>query len=77
MIAAIVNMGFKVHMDDFGMGASGLHTISKFDFVGIKIDKVFIDLIGQKKNDIVLEMIISLIRKLNLEVIAEGVKLSY
>ena len=74
MIAAIVNMGFKVHMDDFGMGASGLHTISKFDFVGIKIDKVFIDLIGQKKNDIVLEMIISLIRKLNLEVIAEGVE---
>lgn len=74
MIASIVNMGFKVHMDDFGMGASGLHTISKFDFVGIKIDKVFIDLIGQKKNDIVLEMIISLIRKLNLEVIAEGVE---
>ena len=74
LIEIIQSKGFEVHMDDFGTGASGLQSLSGFNFNAIKIDKSFIDMIGNKKINLIIQSIISLCHNLHLDVIAEGVE---
>ena len=67
--------GIKVYLDDFGTGFSSLTYLKNLPIDVVKIDKSFIDEIvtNDVEKDIV-RMIIRLARRLNLEVIAEGVE---
>jgi diguanylate cyclase len=68
-------MGIKISVDDFGSGYSSLGHLNKLPIDILKIDRMFIDAIGKKENDIaILSTIITLARSLNLTVIAEGVE---
>ncbi|UTT42872.1 EAL domain-containing protein [Exiguobacterium aurantiacum] len=69
--------GFRILIDDFGVSYSSLNYLKMFDIDGIKIDRSFIKQLdkdnGLKEYEIV-KLIVSLAKKLNLEVTAEGVE---
>lgn len=70
-------MGFRILIDDFGVSYSSLNYLKMFDIDGIKIDRSFISQLdkdnGLKEYEIV-KLIVSLAKKLNLAVTAEGVE---
>ncbi len=75
MINKIREKGIKVSLDDFGTGYSSLNYLVQMPIDILKIDKVFIDeKFDEKKQKIILEAVISLAKKMNLKVIAEGVE---
>ncbi len=66
--------GIFTSIDDFGTGYSSLSLLKDLNVNVIKIDKSFVDNItsDDKKDRIVLKSILSMIRDLGMEVIAEG-----
>lgn len=73
-IEGLHRLGFQVDMDDYGTGVSSLDSLSSFSFDTIKLDKSFIDNIGNKKMDIVIKSTIKMTKDLDMEIIAEGVE---
>lgn len=68
-------LSVDISLDDFGTGYSSLSYLGQFDFDEIKIDKTFIDQIDStERANILLDNIIKLSKKFNLEIIAEGVE---
>ncbi len=69
------NFGFKLSMDDFGSGYSSLSFLCDIPVDTLKLDKKFLT---AHKNinrcKIVIESIISMAKRLNINVIAEGVE---
>jgi len=67
--------GVGISIDDFGTGYSGLSYLSRFPVHGLKIDRSFVDKIGQAKTEeALIETILLMATKLNLSVVAEGVE---
>jgi diguanylate cyclase (GGDEF)-like protein len=73
-IEKIRSLGIRVAIDDFGTGYSSLGQIKKLHINDLKVDKIFINDIGDKASDIIVSAIISISKNLNMEVIAEGVE---
>lgn len=74
-VDSLKNLGYKIKIDDFGVGYGGFSYLQEINIDAIKIDKMFIDTIGS--NDVkikVLESIISMAQENNYEIIAEGVE---
>ena len=68
-------MGILISIDDFGTGFSSLSRLQDLNVDFIKIDKLFIDKIGQgSEENIIIDEIISMCQKMKLKVIAEGVE---
>ena len=67
--------GVKIALDDFGTGYSSLSYLKKLPIDLLKIDKSFIDEINvsNNKNEFI-DAIITLVHKLNIDTIAEGVE---
>ncbi len=66
-------MGIRTAIDDFGVGHTGLDYLDKIEVDTLKIDRSFIDRIGETGAPLV-TAVISLARGLDLDVIAEGVE---
>ncbi|ERJ13243.1 putative bifunctional diguanylate cyclase/phosphodiesterase [Haloplasma contractile] len=65
----------KISIDDFGKGYSSMTYIKEFYFNDLKIDKSFIDnIINNKVDQTMIEMIINLSKIRGFEVVAEGVE---
>ncbi|MCW2538947.1 MAG: aminotransferase class [Frankiales bacterium] len=69
-------LGIKIAMDDFGTGYSSLAYLQKLQLDILKIDKSFVDGLGNGDADgsTLVEAIISLSASLHLEVVAEGIE---
>ncbi|MDB5412017.1 MAG: Diguanylate cyclase protein, partial [Rubritepida sp.] len=68
-------LGFKVTMDDFGIGYSSLSQLPRLPLVSIKLDRSFISHASESAGDAaILRAIASLAHELGLTVIAEGVE---
>jgi diguanylate cyclase (GGDEF)-like protein len=68
-------MGVQLAVDDFGIGYSGLAALKTFPITRLKIDKSFIkELVTNQDDRAVATAVISLGKKLNLRVVAEGVE---
>ena len=71
----VKNMGITVSLDDFGTGFSSFARMRDLNIDIVKIDKQFIDNISVKKeSNLISEDIISMVHKVGLEVVAEGVE---
>lgn len=69
------DMGIRIALDDFGTGYSSLLYLRQYNFDKIKIDKSFVDEIGDRSEGLaIISAIITLAHNLGLEVTAEGVE---
>jgi diguanylate cyclase (GGDEF)-like protein len=66
-------LGVDIAIDDFGKGYSSLAYLKRLPITMLKIDKLFIDDISEKKNSLV-DHIIDIGHHMGLKVIAEGVE---
>lgn len=73
-IAALRDMGIRVSIDDFGTGYSSLSYLHKFRIDTLKIDRSFVNRIGDGESSEIVQTIVNLASNLGMEVIAEGVE---
>lgn len=68
-------IGVTIAMDDFGTGYSNFGYLQKFKIDHLKIDKLFVSKICNTPSEThLIETIISLAKKLNMDIVAEGVE---
>lgn len=68
-------LGVRLSIDDFGVGDASFTYLKYFPFDKVKIDKSYIKGIHTNKyDDAIVEAIISMTKKMGMEVIAEGVE---
>lgn len=74
-IKELNEMGITLSIDDFGTGYSSLAYLKQLSIHELKIDQSFIrDILNDSNDFSIVETIISIGRKFNLDVIAEGVE---
>lgn len=73
-IEILRSRGYKIHLDDFGVGYSSIKTISDINFDTLKIDKSFIDGIGEERWESIVNYTIHLAKSLNMKIVAEGIE---
>ena len=66
--------GFRIAMDDYGMGSSTLKMLCQIPFDILKLDRYFVNRIGDAKSETILRSTISMAKELGMEVVAEGVE---
>jgi diguanylate cyclase (GGDEF)-like protein len=75
ILASLRELGFTISMDDFGTGYSSLNYLWKLPIDEVKIDRSFVVSMSEDDNSLTMvEGIVSLCNKLNLDVVAEGVE---
>lgn len=74
-LAKLKSIGLSLSIDDFGTGYSSLQYLKQFSVDELKIDQSFIrDFLFHQSDASIVEAIISIGKKFNMEVIAEGVE---
>ena len=67
--------GFKISVDDFGMGYSSLSRLKDLPISSLKIDRSFVHGLPSDHQDrAIVQTIVDIGRNMNLDVIAEGVE---
>lgn len=70
---ALIAMGFRLAMDDFGTKYSNLEMLFKFPFGIAKIDRSLVkDITVNEKSRIMLKHLVSMIKELGIECVVEG-----
>lgn len=75
ILSRLRNHGFKMALDDFGTGHNGLEPLRAFQPDYLKVDRSFIEVVNDR-NELhpLLDSILQMANKLNVEVIAEGIE---
>ncbi|MCV6613421.1 MAG: EAL domain-containing protein, partial [Cellvibrionaceae bacterium] len=74
-LEALRELGMGIAIDDFGTGYSSLSYLKQLPIDELKIDKSFVDGVGQDDNDeAISKAILSMAAALDLDVVAEGVE---
>jgi EAL domain-containing protein (putative c-di-GMP-specific phosphodiesterase class I) len=66
--------GFSVAIDDFGTGFSSLSYLTRFNINTLKIDQSFINTFDDPRSQKLIETLIVMGKKLNMQIVAEGVE---
>ena len=74
-LAAIRDLGVKLHVDDFGTGYSSLSQLQKLKMDVLKVDKSFTSELGNShEGRVFFQAIVSMAHALGMSVVAEGVE---
>lgn len=74
-IRSLQGQGYQIKLDDAGTGYGGFSYFMDFNLDGVKIDKMFIDVIGGDDVKVeVLNSIIIMAKRLGIDIVAEGVE---
>lgn len=74
-LQSLRNLGLKIYIDDFGTGRSSLLYLKELPIDGVKIDRGFVmNLQDDRYSRAIIDMILSLAKNLEFDVIAEGVE---
>jgi sensor c-di-GMP phosphodiesterase-like protein len=75
VVAELRGYGFRVAIDDVGVGHSGLSRLKELGANTIKIDKFFVDTITvDASTTTIVEMLVALARDFHMTVVAEGIE---
>lgn len=74
IVSLLHERGYLVSVDDFGVGYSSIKAISYVNFDILKIDKSFIDGIGEEKWENIIKYTINLANSLGMATVAEGIE---
>lgn len=78
MLLQLKALGVKLYMDDFGTGYSSLSYLHRFPVDALKIDRSFINSMGNADSDSegvpIVQTIVTLAQNLGMDVIAEGIE---
>lgn len=75
MLHKLKTIGVQLSIDDFGTGYSSLSYLHRLPFDTLKIDRSFVNRVGEKGEDSeILQTIVSLAKNLKMRVIAEGIE---
>jgi diguanylate cyclase (GGDEF)-like protein len=74
VLQALKDIGVSLAIDDFGTGYSSLSYLQKFPLDVLKVDKSFVDELGDSRGAEIVSSIINLAHALGLSVVAEGVE---
>ncbi len=75
ILGRLRDRGIKLYIDDFGTGYSSLSYLHRFAIDGLKIDKSFVDTVGQDaRKAAIVPSIVGLAHNLGMGVVAEGVE---
>lgn len=64
----------KIALDDFGIGYSALSYLANYSFDIIKIDRSFVNGIGNPNKEAIIRAIIAMSKAMNKQVVAEGIE---
>lgn len=67
-------LGFSIAIDDFGTGYSSMSYLTRFSIDTLKIDQSFINTFDDPRNKKLIETLIVMGKKLNMQTVAEGVE---
>ncbi|ACU54392.1 diguanylate cyclase/phosphodiesterase [Acidimicrobium ferrooxidans DSM 10331] len=73
-LEALAGAGIKVALDDFGVGTSSFRHLATLAVHEVKIDRSFVANVGTKNGSSMLDGLVSLARRLGVELVAEGVQ---
>ncbi len=75
-VTKMKNYGVSTSIDDFGTGYSSLNLLKDLDVDIIKLDKSFLDNLGDEKktDEVVIRHIVNMVNELDMKVVAEGVE---
>ncbi len=73
-IRQLKKAGFIVSIDDFGSGVSSLNRLCSIEADVLKMDKAFFDDNGNAKTTIIVDEVITLSKRLDMKIVAEGVE---
>jgi diguanylate cyclase (GGDEF)-like protein/PAS domain S-box-containing protein len=75
VLSRLKHMGIGVILDDFGVGPASLRTLLQFPLDALKIDRSLVREMQTDRASLnVVELIVTLARKMNLKVVAEGIE---
>jgi EAL domain-containing protein (putative c-di-GMP-specific phosphodiesterase class I) len=72
--AALIRRGVGVALDDAGTGFNALVTIGELPLTELKIDRGFVNRLGEPRADALVRAVVTLARELGMRTVAEGVE---
>ncbi len=73
-VGALLDLGVRLVLDDFGRGYSSLHYLTRFPITGLKLDRAFVAGLGERSTAAITAGVVGIARSLDLAVVAEGVE---
>jgi diguanylate cyclase (GGDEF)-like protein/PAS domain S-box-containing protein len=74
LLQAIKARGIKISLDDFGTGYSSLSYLASFPIDILKIDRSFVEKIGDTKQEAIVSAMVAMGKAMNMTVVAEGIE---